>query len=342
MSTGTDIIIYWVDGGDPEWTAKRERYATTDPDHRNPSRFRDWELLKYLFRGIDKFAPWAGNVFFVSDGQIPEWLDTAAPRLKIIDHKDYIPEEYLPVFSANPIELNFHRIEGLSEQFVVFNDDMFLTAETQEDMFFRDGMPVDILMEYPIMCSGRDPVFSHILCNDFNTLGKHFKRSEYKKRLRSKILSPKYGKYFFYNLMSRITPFPNLYGFLTPHFPRPYLRSSYEEVWAAEGDLLDKTCRNRFRSGEDVNMYLIRLWNMLKGNFVPGNIFKHGRAFFISEEKDVADMESALAKKDYRMICINDECSDQVFEKVKDRVIAVMEGILPDMSSFEKKEDKDA
>ena len=41
MSTGTDIIIYWVDGGDPDWRAKRDKFASTDPDHRNPSRFRD-------------------------------------------------------------------------------------------------------------------------------------------------------------------------------------------------------------------------------------------------------------------------------------------------------------
>ena len=55
----------------------------------------------------------------------------------------YNTEKYLPTFNANTIELNLHRIEGLAEQFVYFNDDMFITDHVKPEDFFRDGHPMD-------------------------------------------------------------------------------------------------------------------------------------------------------------------------------------------------------
>ena len=51
----------------------------------------------------------------------------------------FIPEGYRPAFSANPIELNMHRIPGLAERFVFFNDDMFLLAPMAEADFFKNA-----------------------------------------------------------------------------------------------------------------------------------------------------------------------------------------------------------
>ena len=131
-----DFIIYWVDGNDKKWQEKRNLYSPTKTQDAGVNRYRDWENLKYLFRGIEKFAPWVHKVYFVSDNQIPEWLNVQCPKLKIIDHKDYMPQEYLPTFNSRPIELNFHRIRGLSEQFVVFNDDFFITNYVKPTDFF--------------------------------------------------------------------------------------------------------------------------------------------------------------------------------------------------------------
>src|SRR5699024_2272679 len=72
------------------------------------------------------------------------WLDVNHPKLNIVKHEDFIPEEYLPTFSARPIELNLHRIEGLAEQFVYFNDDMFMLDFLKKDDFFFNGMPCDV------------------------------------------------------------------------------------------------------------------------------------------------------------------------------------------------------
>jgi hypothetical protein len=332
-----DFVIYWVDGSDEKWLAKKNVYSKNSlGQDSNANRYRDWENLKYLFRGIEKFAPWVNRVYFITDEQIPEWLETNNSKLILIDHKDYIPKQYLPTFSSHPIELNFHRIKDLSEQFVVFNDDFFITDHVKPTDFFVDGKPKDIFMEYPIMCGGNTEVFPNILANQFNMLGKYFTRKKYKQQLKWKILSLKYGMYFFYNLIMFFLPFPRFFGLLTPHFARPYLKSSFEEVWQLEGKALDAVCKHKFRSKEDMNVYVFRIWNILKGNFVPANIFKMGKAFMIHEEDPA--VYKAIAEQKYKLICINDECKDQDFERIKEQIIDSFEKILPEKCSFEKEE----
>jgi len=55
----------------------------------------------------------------------------------IVNHKDFIPEEYLPIFNSNAIELNMHKIKELSENFVYFNDDMFVLKEMKKEAFLK-------------------------------------------------------------------------------------------------------------------------------------------------------------------------------------------------------------
>ena len=328
-----DFVIYWVDGNDKEWQKKKAQYDSSKNDDGTVNRYRDWDNLHFLFRGIEKFAPWVNQVYFISDNQVPKWMNVKHPKLRVVSHEEYIPNEYLPVFSSHPIELNFHRLPGISEQFVVFNDDFFITNYIKPEDFFVNGLPVDIFMEYPIMCGGNAPVFSNILANCFNLMGKYFPRKEYKKRLVKKILSPKYGPYFFYNIMMYFLPFPRFFGILTPHFPRPYLRASFEELWNKEEEVLKNTCSNRFRNPQDVNIYIFRMWNMLQGNFVPGNIFRKGHAFFIHNNDE--KIYKSIAKQKYKMICLNDDCDDKTFEIAKGKIIKEFEKILPEKSEYE-------
>jgi len=99
------------------------------------ARYRDRDILRYWFRGVEKYANWVHRVYFVTDNQKPSWLNTACPKLEMVDHTDFIPSCYLPTFNANTIELNFHRINGLSEHFVAFNDDMFINQPVTPDYY---------------------------------------------------------------------------------------------------------------------------------------------------------------------------------------------------------------
>lgn len=126
-----DFVLLWVDGADPAWREEKRRAlhrvghaAAMQMDDRE-ARYREWGLLRYWFRGVERFAPWVRTIHFVTWGHLPPWLNTQHPKLHIVSHADYIPAAYLPTFNSNTIEWNFHRIPGLSERFVLFNDDFF-------------------------------------------------------------------------------------------------------------------------------------------------------------------------------------------------------------------------
>ena len=142
-NTPIDFVIIWVDGNDPEWQAEKAKYAPPSDSDDRIERYRDWGLLPYWFRGVEKFAPWVNKIHFVTWGHIPKWLNTEHPKLNIVRHQDYIPEKYLPTFSSNPIELNLHRIKGLSENFVYFNDDTFIISPVSKNVFFKNDLPCD-------------------------------------------------------------------------------------------------------------------------------------------------------------------------------------------------------
>ena len=152
-----DFIIYWVDGSDVDWQKKKALYKGSDYQN-NAARFRDWGILRYWFRAVEEYAPWVNRVFFVADSQRPKWLNFNHPKLVYIDHQDFIPHEFLPTFQANTIELNFHRIKGLSEHFVVFNDDMYINAPISPEYYFKGGLPCDAPYEHLFVACGYDRV----------------------------------------------------------------------------------------------------------------------------------------------------------------------------------------
>lgn len=116
-----DFVVTWVDGADKRWQKKRAQYVD-DPEIEagmsSAKAYRDWGTFKYWFRGVESFAPWVNKVYLVTDDQVPTWLDLRHEKLEVIDHTDIIDAKYLPVFNSNAIEMNLHKIKGLSENFV--------------------------------------------------------------------------------------------------------------------------------------------------------------------------------------------------------------------------------
>lgn len=140
-----DFVIAWVDGNDPAWQKEKRKTehvpeVTAEADDRN-ERYRDWDNLQYWFRGVEQFAPWVRKIHFVTWGHFPKWLNTEHPKLHIVKHEDFIPSEFLPTFNSHTIEWNFHRILGLSERFVYFNDDMFLLNQIHPENFSSGKSP---------------------------------------------------------------------------------------------------------------------------------------------------------------------------------------------------------
>lgn len=332
-SSDIDIVIPWVDGTDREWRAKKETYSLGTCEDGGEERYRDWELLAYWFRGIERFAPWVRKIFFVTDGQLPEWLNTGHPKLYIVKHKDFIPEQFLPTFNANVIELHFHKISGLAENFIYFNDDMFLLRPVKPENFFRNGKPCDMLALQPVVANYNNPVMSNIFLNNSLVLSKYFRKWENMHRQPGGYFHIGYPlKNFVYNLLE--TAFPLFTGFYTVHGPSPLCKSTYEIIWKKEQELLEKVSAHRIRNCGDVNQYLLREWKKLSGEFCPTNLEASFRYFNLGETNP--ELERTISRQSKSIICINDAPGLHRIEDIKAGLHTAFESILSDKSGFEK------
>lgn len=330
--TDIDFVITWVDGADCKWQKEKAAYKPEGEADDRPERYRDWEIMQFWFRGIEKYAPWVRKVHFVTWGHVPPWLNLKHPKLHIVNHKDFIPEEYLPTFNTNAIELNLHRIPGLSEHFIYFNDDFFLVNDVRPDDFFIDGKPRDMLAFQPIVANPKNEVMSHMYLNNTLALGRHFNKRGNVKKQPGKYFHIGYPPlYFFYNLLELF--FPLYTGFYTVHDAYVFCKSTFTDVWEKEGKVLHDTSCHRFRSSEDVTLYLFREWQKLTGNFVPKNIT--GRFGYYNLGQNNEKLFKDIRKQHHKIICINDANEQIDFVSIKKELQDAFGSILPEKSSFE-------
>ena len=334
-SQDIDFVLAWVDGNDPEWLREKNRYAAQllgeEPADTGDYRYRDWDLLRYWFRAVEAYAPWVRKIHFVTCGQKPLWLDETHPKLHLVHHRDYIPAQYLPTFNSHTIELNLHRIEGLAEQFVYFNDDNFLTRPAKPENFFVDGLPRDVFaLDAIYFASGSAGYYNG---NDITVINDNFKKEVQYKKNRKKWFSPGYGLARNYRTIA-LMPWRWFPGFYYQHLANSFLKQTFRTVWEKAEDVLDATCQCRFRSSMNVNQWLFKFWQLADGTFAPG-VTKEGECFHV-HELGVEKIVKAIRNQEYVQICINDTSLTTDFEKKKEEIRAAFEEMLPKKSSFEK------
>lgn len=326
-----DIVLIWVDGNDIKWQEEKAKYDNNPNYKRSGSnRYREWDNLKYWFRGVEKFAPWINNIYFITCGHYPEWLNLTHPKLKFIKHDDYIPKEFLPTFSSHPIELNLHRIEELSDKFIYFNDDIFLINHVKPEDFFVDGKPRYIAGCDAVYSENYEDTFSHIALNNMAIINKYFNKKEVIKNNHKKWFCKEYGIKTLTKTAS-LTLFNRFSSLVIPHLAVPILKSTMNELWEKEKAIFEKTSSNKFRTKEDINQLVFSWYDIVRNNFEPSTN-KLGNYYEIQEGTDV--IQKAIEEQKYKMICISDDMSID-FEKAKEEINSALEKILPDKSSFE-------
>lgn len=317
-----DFVIPWVDGGDPAWASEFVKYKAQRGDaDAGIIRYRDWDNLQYWFRGVEKFAPWVGKIHFITWGHLPEWLNTEHPKLHIVNHRDYIPEEYLPTFSSFPIELNMHRIEGLSERFVYFNDDMFLIRDIDPKRFFRGGLPCDRARLAIHQDAGVD------------LINRRYDKNKAISRNMFKWFNVRYKASDIFKTLTLI-PWQSFYGFDITHMPQPFLKSVFEQLWDEEFDVLDKTSRDHLRVNTGVCQYGMRYEQIASGRFAPCGCYDSRS--FCARESEIEQIHNYITRGEGRMLCINDAEDIVSFEGMKNRLKDAFDVILPNKSSYER------
>ncbi|XP_051028601.1 N-acetylglucosamine-1-phosphotransferase subunits alpha/beta [Acomys russatus] len=115
------------------------------------SRFEDNEELRYSLRSVERHAPWVRNIFIVTNGQIPSWLNLDNPRVTIVTHQDIFRNlSHLPTFSSPAIESHIHRIEGLSQKFIYLNDDVMFGKDVWPDDFYSHSKGQKVYLTWPV------------------------------------------------------------------------------------------------------------------------------------------------------------------------------------------------
>lgn len=326
-----DVVITWVDGNDPEWQKEKASYTPGNKAFKAASgniRYRDWENLQYLFRGIETFMPWVNRVFFITWGHLPSWLNTECEKLRIVRHDEFIPEEYRPTFNSNTIELNLHRISDLSERFINFNDDMFVIGPTKKEDFFENGFPktAAILSPYPITPQG-------IACTEVNNLeiiNTYFSTKDVKKNLK-KWINTKYGKKVLRTIL--FMNFSSILGIYEPHSPLSLRKSILESLWKRQTAAFENTSKHKFRTKEDINIWLIRQWQIMTGDFIPRSV-KFEQLATLPKGEDTA-LKLLEQCGDCRLLCINDSFGVENFDETKEKINGAFERLLPEKSKFE-------
>ena len=329
-----DAVVLWVDGSDPEWQKEKAKYSNKNITELSADtcRFREWGTFKYWFRAIEKNIPWIRKVHLVTCGHVPEFINTKCDKLNFVKHSDFIPIEWLPTFSSRTIEINLHRISGLAEHFIYFNDDMYIMNPMHLDDFFHKGLPCYEGLEGTLSsCKADGDTYIHSILNCISVINKHFSKYEVLKRHFSKFFNIRYGFDNFRNLF--LLPWNTLSSFSNRHVPMPFLNKFFFQVWDAEPIICEKTSSHRFKDYSDINQYVFRYWGIASGDFYPRHT--DGKAFTMGSD-DINTMICEILSKKRKMLCINDDYNIANFEEKRLKIIDALEHVFPEKCSFEK------
>lgn len=292
-----DVIVPWVDNQDEEWRRKANKYIPKED--LDGERYRDYDTIKYCIRSIEQNMPWVNHIYLVTDNQVPTWFKSSS-KITIVNHVDFIPSKYLPTFNSITITSFMHLIPGISDRFIILNDDMFVINKTKVKDYFTAGLPNDFNIERPIAPS---VINNFYVFNSLYAVNRQFnKRLELRNSICEKF-SWKYG--FLNNLISfSLLPFRPYLGFYTSHCAQPYLKSSFETSWKLFNNELTKVAQHPLRKETDVTDWLIRYYQLVSNNFHPSRPKKH--RYYELGKMNESKIHMALFSKRVFDICIND------------------------------------
>ncbi|KZU13887.1 Stealth CR1 domain-containing protein [Lactiplantibacillus argentoratensis] len=320
MTFPIDFVVTWVDGSDPVWVAKKNKYLTDSQKiDANDARYRDYGLLKNWFDRVWRYAPWVNNVYLITDNQAPDWA-VKDSRITTVNHDDFIPKQYLPTFNSNVIEMNLWRINELNEHFVCFNDDMFLTQPVKkEDFFTGDGLPVLNGSLRPIIAR---EMFSKSVFNNMLFINKTFPKKDYfRKHMREYLNVRKYG------IVSVLVTISNMIyhdwvGFFEDHLAYPNLKSWFWDLNRTNPEVFEKTSSHRFRSTDDFSIWLLKNAYLATGFFSPRSR-NFGEMLGVSNINDLKKVKQLLKSK--KMVVVNDSIDGVEADMILNKLVKLME-----------------
>lgn len=227
-----DVVFTWVDNTDESW---RHRHNLVGQEFDKPiglyandeARFESHNELYYAVHSVLKYLNWVNNIYIVTDQQTPKWFKNLNnDKIKIIDHAQIIDRQYLPTFNSQVIEANLHKIPNLSENFIYFNDDVFVARHLPRTHFFSNNGNASIFLADKSLLAMRDKGVKTptlFACNNGQRL---------------------LGRY--YHDVNLDMPLVHTYI--------PLKKSYFEKVWRLYEDSIREFLPNKFRGDNDLNL----------------------------------------------------------------------------------------
>ena len=304
-----DAVITYVDNTDLIWAEEFKKWSGSErKESTNIARFRPWDNLKYCLRSIAKNASFIRKVHLIVSGpsQVPSWINTN--EVNIVYHKDIIPEEYLPTFNSRTIEICMHNIKDLDEEFIYFNDDMYLIKPLSETDFFENGKVASTLSSYT----------EEGLKNAWGKADVYFSPH---KRCTEKV-------YELLNISS-----DNYY--LTNHGPSPFLKSLNKELFEKLKDDILPTL-TRFRTDKDYVHFMYSIYTYLKHKMSNSSILTNT---YISNRIGIHELQKKLTSIQSKTCCINDIFHQEERKSYENTYMEIVNDFLdmvfPNISKYE-------
>ena len=254
-----DLVYLWVDGGDLDWRSQKDKWLEIikgqKPVYRDAAidaRWRDNGELRYSLRSVEQFVPWVNHIYIITGfGQIPKWLNTNHPKITIVPHEQIFPSGALPTFNATAIEMCIPNIPGLSEHFLLMNDDLFFNRPLHPNFFFdRRGRA---LVRY----------------------SNHSERSKNIQQWKSRVDEYYQTLILSAEFIDRVFGH-QVYKYRPSHGVDPYIKSSWIECRTHPkiAPQIDSQIYNKFRTNNEVQRWIFNLYDLIQGRAK----FIHSRA----------------------------------------------------------------
>lgn len=314
-----DVVYTWVNDQDPDW---QELYANhvqnklpevDTPEHENDnnskatnlSRFKNRDELKYSIRSIHRHIPWVRNIYVLTNCAPPAWL-AENDRVIWTRHEDVFEKEQLPTFSSHSIETTLHLIDGLSENFIYFNDDFFINTDLSKEIFFSPaGASHSNLEDYGMVAGSfraADPDYFNAARKGAGLIKKEFGRVPTR---------------------------------LHKHSPYALRKSVLQEIERKFSSEVLGTRNSKFRSATDISLpsFFYHHFALQTGQAADRGI--RSKLIKSNSRNFTRDFQNFLKKQDVRTFCINDAEDAHLNEKWNREVREFLELKFPIISFVE-------
>ena len=260
-----DYVVPMVFPDDRLWLSDlRGTYG----EYNNNVRWRSWGTEHTLIRLVRKNMKFVGNIIILlaRESQVQPWMEDDG--IRIVFHRDFIPKRYLPTYNSRTIEMFLHKIDGLSEDFLYGNDDMFPLSPLDESDFFIDGVPCIHMTEKEYPESPNN--FQRACMNGLNFVASEFGLT----------FTDKWYK--------------------NGHSIAPIKLSTCRHLWEIGKKRIEQSI-TPFRKPCNFNQYIYSWWQFFSGEYVD----KKPMRKYVSVKDAVNDVVDAVNHTN-GIICIND------------------------------------